>query len=227
MSQRDVGLFGSEYTKLRACIVESQPDLLIIDPLRYALAKQRGPAKGTGEEVLAIKAIDQISQLRDLNGSLAIILAHHLKKTQEFAKLKIKLDDDPRSWIEQSYGSQALLAHVDTIIGLEQDSDHYTLATVPRSHEPKILHLEKQDSQRFLLMSDDIFVFKTAEQQAAWSRLPDEFGWREITHHKQLVKNNLFRAVIGQALPRGLLEQDPKTKRYRKVKGANDENTEA
>jgi hypothetical protein len=150
MSQHDVGLFEPEYQKLEACIAECNPGLLIIDPLRYALAMGRGLARSTQEEVFAINAIENISTLRErLNPSFAIILVHPLQKGQELSRNKIKLCDDPLAWIELSFGSQALLAHVDTVMALEQDGDHYVLATVPRAHEPIVVSLEKQDPQCF------------------------------------------------------------------------------
>ena len=101
--------------------------------------------------MFAINAIDNVSSLRRLCPSLAIILVHSLKKDQELSRNKIKLCDDPRAWIELSFGSQALLAHVDTVMGLEQDDDHYILATLPRAHEPIVVSLEKQDTECFLL----------------------------------------------------------------------------
>jgi hypothetical protein len=215
MSDRDVGLFRDEYRNLQACVRDSEADLLIIDPLRYALANNN--QGGTTEEKLIINAIDQIAQLREANDSLATILVHHIKKRQDFSRQTVKLKDDPRSWIEQCYGSQALTAHVDTIVGLEQDGGGYTFATVPRSHGPMILHLEKEDSPRFVLASSDTFAFKTKEQSDAWASLPEVFRWRQVAGKKPLLSNNIFQAVKEQALAWGILVQDPKTKEFRKV----------
>src|SRR5262249_27022323 len=130
MSQRDVGLFELGYENLKKYVQATSPELLMIDPLRYALAIGQG--KSTAEESLAMRAIEQISLLREVKPQLATILVHHVKKRQDFSeKGSIKLRQDPRSWIEQIYGSQAFLAHADTIWGLEEDGDGYIFATVP------------------------------------------------------------------------------------------------
>lgn len=216
MSQRDVGLFGADHANLRNCVREIAPHLLFIDPLRYALAK--GQNKSTAEENLALAAIEQVSALREVRSELATVLVHHVKKRQDFSQKAIKLREEPRSWIEQVYGSQALLAHVDTIWGLEEDGDGYVFATVPRSQDPIILRFEKQpDSERFLPSSTDVFAFKTPVQRDAWDRLPDEFGWREVTK-KTGISNNVLDRVTRQARAAGLLIQDPVSKKFRKVK---------
>jgi len=112
-----------------------------------------------------------------------------------------------------------LLAHVDTIWGLEEDDDGYTFATVSRSQDLLMLKLEKQpESERFLLGSDDAPVFHTMKQQEAWETLPPEFGWREATELG--ISNNILNRVIRQARAAGLLAQDPVTRRYRKVAAA-------
>ena len=213
MSERDVGLTGEEYVNLHGYVRQTNPELVIIDPFRYAFGKTHG--KSLSEESQAVIAIDQLSNLRTLNPNLASIIVHHVKKRQDFTKASLKLKDDPRSWIEQSYGSQALLAHVDTIWGLEQDGDGHVFATVPRAAEPITIHLEKQpDSERFLLNTVDSFSFKTVQQREAWSRLPNDFGWREL---KPLgFSNNMVNQLLRQGKAAGLLIQDAK-KRYHKV----------
>ncbi len=212
VSQRDVGLFGKEFEQLKELVQELMPGFLILDPLRYALNKINA---STAEESLSVQAIDQVSKLHEINPQMAVVLVHHLKKRQDQGS-RVILRDDPRSWIEQVYGSQALLAHVDTIWGLEEDGDGYTFATVPRSQDPLRLPLVKEpDSERFLLGSVEEFIFSTPAQREAWEKLPQEFGWREEV--KKGTSNNLLRVVIRQARATGLLAQDSGTKRYRKV----------
>jgi len=142
---------------------------------------------------------------------------HHLKKKQDFSGKATKLKDDPRSWIEQIYGSQALLAHVDSIWGIEEDNEGFVFATVARSHETVIEWLEKEPvSQRSLLTESEAFGFKTEQQRKAWERLPREFNWREAKASAG-VSFNMITTLIREGTKHGKLIQDSKTKRYRKV----------
>ena len=194
-----------------------EPEFLILDPLRYAL--RAAPPKvgtSTGDEALALALVDQVSKLQDIIADLNVVLVHHLKKTQDPAS-GLRLRSDPRSWIEKAYGSQALLAHVDTIWGLEEDKDDYTFATVPRAQEPLMLTLEKQPgSERFLPGPPDAISFRTPAQHQVWNKLPPEFGWRDVVK-AGIASNNTLNRVIRQAFAAGLLIQDPVTRWYCKT----------
>jgi hypothetical protein len=122
----------------------------------------------------------------------------------------------PRSWIDQIYGSQALLAHVETIIGWEQDGELFTLATVPRSFEPVILTLEKQDgSLRFELAGAASQVRNwTKTQRDHWKALPAEFSRAE---GDEIVGHSTLDRLIRKGVTAGMLKQDNDTKRYTKV----------
>jgi hypothetical protein len=190
-------------------VTELSPGLLIIDPLRYAVDAD------SSDERSAVNALDKVSELRNLNPTLAVILLHHLKKTQD--NFTPVLRNDPRAWIERVYGSQALLAHVETIWGLEHDDMGYALGTVSRSEDSFVLGLEKEESsQRFKVspISVQLASLSPALRQA-WDRLPSDFSWTEAT--RNAVQNSTLGRLVGQAVPSGLLTQDPVTKRYRKV----------
>lgn len=209
--QRDVGLFGEHYKKLEHLIKEIHPGLLILDPLRYAALDKS--SRGTSDEKLTLEALDQVFKLQNIHPGLSVILVHHLKKQQE--EISRGLKADPRSWIDRVYGSQVLLAHVETIWGLEDTGSGHTFATVPRSHESLILTLDKEpDSERFLLSSQPGSVFATEKQLETWSNLPPEFGWREIIATG--ISSQLLNAVVRKAQAAGLLMQDLRTKKYRK-----------
>jgi hypothetical protein len=213
ISEKTLGLDGEDLTRLRGVVEEIQPALLIIDPLRLATS---GSMAEKDTEV--VKVVSTISGLLDVSPRTGILLVHHLKKGQRAEQ--VKLFDDPRTWVERTFGSQALLAHVETIIGLERDDDTmYTLATVPRSYEPIVWTLEKvAQSERFILAqaSSQISRWSPALQEA-WTKLPDEFSWTEGT---RAVGNSRLDRLIRRAEPLGLIVQDPITRRYRKgVKG--------
>lgn len=213
VAQRDVGLFGREFEQLKELVQRCQPTLLIIDPLRYAGSRGRSTAK----EEAAMEAIDRVSKLFAVaSANMSVVLVHHAKRSQD-KTLKVRLSQDPRTWIEeQAYGSQALLAHVDNIWGLESEDDGYVFATVPRAQEPLLLRLEKQPgSERFLLGALDETIFNTGPRREAWKKLPSEFGWREAT--KLGISNKTLDKVIRTAMTAGLLTQDPASKKYRKV----------
>jgi hypothetical protein len=210
ISDRDVSLFGDGYVRLKEIVRDLQPGLLIIDPLRYAVDKD------SSEERPAIEALDRVAELREANSRLAVLLPHHLKKAQE--SLSPQLSTDPRAWIDKVYGSQALLAHVETIWGLEQDKDGegLTFGTVSRSEETIILGLEKEaESQRFRVSDVPVQVSRmTVALRAAWELLPHDFS-RSDGIAKGVANNTLDR-LIRQCRVIGLLEQDGLSKRYKK-----------
>jgi len=206
---RDVALFGERFDRLLKLVNVVRPSVLIIDPLRLAVEKDSSDERG------AVEAIDQVSALRTSNPEMAVLLLHHLKKAQD--NFTIELRTDPRAWIERVYGSQALLAHVETIWGLEHDDSGYAFGTVSRSEDSFVIGLEKEpDSQRFK-MSDQPVQLATLPLalQEAWSKLPEEFSRTE--GFQRGIANNTLDRLIRAARPMGLLTQDPKTKRYRKA----------
>ena len=144
IARRDVALFGERFIQLQRLVATVRPGILFIDPLRLAIDKDSSDERG------AVEAIDQVEALRADNPDMAVILVHHLKKAQE--NFTVALRTDPRSWIERVYGSQALLAHAETIWGLEHDDQGYAFGTVSRSEDSFVVGLEKEpESERFKL----------------------------------------------------------------------------
>jgi RecA-family ATPase len=94
LHQRDAALFGLPYDRLNDALLTTSADVLLIDPLRYAINKPK--SSGTTDEALAVEAIDQIAKLQQQRPLLATILVHHLKKNQN-PRHKVKLKDDPHS----------------------------------------------------------------------------------------------------------------------------------
>ena len=208
--ERDLGLDGKNLDHLAEVIEQVSPKLLVIDPLRLATGGD------LSESWKVISMLNKLSQLlQGKNSNTGILLVHHLVKTSN--DFTVKLRHDPRSWIEKTFGSQALIAHVETIIGLERDGDGlYTLATVPRSSEPITWSLEKAiQSERFVLCEDaeQIKTWPPALQKG-YAELPQDFSW---TEGAAIVGNSTLDRIIRKAKPLGLIQQDPKTKRYNKV----------
>jgi hypothetical protein len=206
---RDVALFGDKFEHLSNLVFSVRPSLLIVDPLRLAVDRD------SSDERAAVDAIDQVAALRTNNPEMAVLLIHHLKKAQE--NLTIELRTDPRAWIERAYGSQALLAHVETIWGLEHDDSGYAFGAVSRSEDSFVIGLEKEpDSQRFKMSDQPVQLATLAPAlQEAWLKIPDEFSRSEGVSRG--VANNTLDRLIRSARPMGLLTQDQKTKRYRKT----------
>jgi AAA domain-containing protein len=209
ISDRSVALFGDKFETLEYIVEELSPGLLVIDPLRFAIEKD------SSDERAAVDALDQVSKLRANNPKLAVLLVHHLKKAQD--NFTPELRNDPRAWIERVYGSQALLAHVETIWGLEHDEAGYAFGTVSRSEDSFVLALEKEpESQRFRISDTPVQVAgMTPALQEAWGRLPQEFSRSEGVALG--IPNNTLDRLIRHAQPVGLLVQDGNTRRYRKV----------
>lgn len=208
IADRDLGLDGDNLERHIRSIQDLQPALLVIDPLRLATSTD---LLDSGK---VVAVLENVSKIQRENPRLGILLVHHLKKGQGDGVVTLRAN--PRDWAERAFGSQALLAHVETIIGLEQDEDrHYTLATVPRSYEPMILALEKQPgSERYAVAGPaDQLATWPAKQRHHWEELPAEFSW---TEGAAKVGNSTLDRVVRRAVPY-LLVQDPATKRYRKL----------
>jgi hypothetical protein len=214
LTQRDVGLFGKEAAILRQTIADCEPDLLILDPLRFA-APRNSQSK---DETWAVGIVDAVSSLRECNASMAVILIHHTRKRQTQER-PITLREEPRTWIENSYGSQALLAHVDNIWGLEADSDGFTFATIARSHGLITLRLEKRPGSELFLPCEDITSSLTAKQALYWRMLPPEFTW--ATALKCGVPNSSLDRLIRAAMQADILEYDAAKLTYRKIEGGD------
>jgi hypothetical protein len=170
---RGIGLFGENGKRLGELISEHLPEVLVIDPLRYAAV---GGGKNN-EESGAMAVIDAVAELSALNPKMATLIIHHLRKAQDGVGQKLR--DDPRSWIERTFGSQALIAHVDNIWGLAAESEGFTFATVPRSHAELIVRMEKRPGSEKFLMTDDALEVLTPDQRIYWTKLPQEFTWAE------------------------------------------------
>jgi len=212
LTKRDVGLSGKEHNAMLQVVQLYQPDVLLIDPLRYAAPKS-GQAK---EENWAVETIDAIDKLRAVNPQLTVIVVHHVRKANAEEKGP-SLKDDPRTWIERTYGSQALIGHVDSIWGLEAGRDgDYTFATVPRSHGLITLKLDKEPDSEVFTLSDDALASLTNDQRVYWQQLPDAFNWTQAL--KTVPKASLSR-LIRTGLSNGILAKDGET--YRKTLAVN------
>jgi hypothetical protein len=206
--ERDLSLGIEEnFNRLELKIDELKPGLLVIDPLRYA-------ADGEIDEKGALRIVERVAKLKSINSAMAVILVHHLRKsTGESGQTLLKVD--PRTWIDNVYGSQALLAHVESIWGMQGDDDGYTFATVARSHRGQNIRLSKNpDSQEFVFDAETRRDFTAAELEA-WNKLGQSFTWTEAQGLG--IPNSTLGRTIRKASENGLLRQDPDTKRHHKL----------
>ncbi len=208
LSDRDVGLRkDEEYKQLEALVIDKKPGLLVIDPLRYAVG-------GELDEVTSMSIIESVAQLKQKSPNMAVILVHHTRKSSGDGS-PAKLKADPRSWVDRIYGSQALLAHVEAIWGLERDDDLYTFATVPRSQPGLNLRLGKDHSSERFVFDSETKQELTEAEKAAWSRLPNSFTWTQAESFG--IASSTLSRTLGKAVRVGLLFQDRETKAYRKL----------
>ena len=196
---RGIGLFGENGDRLRDLISEHKPDVMIIDPLRYAAV-----GSGKSNEESAAMAVIDVADLSSINPKMATLLVHHLRKQQDGASSLLR--DDPRSWIERSFGSQALIAHVDNIWGLAAEAEGYTFATVPRSHEQLTIRLEKRPDSQLFLMTDDAMEALSPDQRIHWAKLPQQFTWSDGVRCG--VPNSSLDRLVRSGLSAGTLRKD-------------------
>ena len=164
------------------------PDVIIIDSLRlFGLTDLNDP-----RQVVAL--LIKLSELRKVRPGLCIILCHHLRKLDQKGR-QVKLSHSPEEWIENISGSQALIAHVDSIWGLDverdDDSDMIVFALVRRNGNQKTLFLAPRVDDfgnpivGFDLLSStdpEIAVSKifSKKELEAWEQLPKTFRWKDL-----------------------------------------------
>ncbi len=213
ISHRDLALSGKGLACLQVLVGEQQPSLLIIDPLRLALSAETSLL----DDKHLVKIIDACQGLTEHVPDMSVVLVHHLKKKQRDDS-SLPLHENPGDWIDRVFGGQALLAHVEFILGLEEQDEGYCLASVQRSQEERILFLDKHpDLLRFTFSSDQSRlsrVFRTAAQQDLWAKLPGKFSYEE--GRKLAGTNGLLDRVINKARSALLLERRERGK-YAKV----------
>jgi hypothetical protein len=211
ISERDLGLDGENLERLKQAVADLKPVLLVIDPLRLATSTD------TNDAQKVVQLLERTSDLLAVNPKMGILIVHHVKKNQQDKEKTLKLRADPREWMDKVHGSQALLAHVDIIIGFEQDVDDlFTLATVPRSASPITWALEKAPgSQRFVRAGNESQIkMWTKTQRDHWENLPAEFS---RSQGEELMAHSTLDRIIRKAIAVGMLQQDSQTKRYKKV----------
>jgi hypothetical protein len=102
-------------THLAALVNHAHADVLIIDTWRLYAGADENDA---GSVVAALKAL---SEIRKTWPQVAIILVHHLRKERSYSRIKLR--EDPFSWVEGVSGHHALVGHVDACFGLEREND--------------------------------------------------------------------------------------------------------
>jgi archaellum biogenesis ATPase FlaH len=187
LAQNVFSMHPEGFKYLSLAVEEFKPDVMIIDPLRLFGAGDLNDAQ------VVVRFLKKISELRQIRPGLTIIIVHHLRK--EDRKSKLKLREAPEQWIEEASGSQALIAHVDSIWGLEMDrdggQDSLTLAMVRRNGFQRTLFLGREiDAQ-----GDPVFGFQllsnfdiqsaiqrifTEKQMVCWNQLAQNFTWRDL-----------------------------------------------
>jgi hypothetical protein len=208
LSDRDVSLGNmANFQRLEAQVDELRPELLVIDPLRYA-------ADGELDEKHSLDIVENVARLKSKNSPMAVVLVHHVRKsTTNGGQTSLKVD--PRSWVDNVFGSQALLAHVESIWGMQKSDDGYTFASVPRSQAALNIQLSKDaDSEKFEFETETKQSLTPAELEA-WKKLGPSFTWTEGCALG--IPNSTFGRMVKKAVESGLARQDRETKQYRKL----------
>ncbi len=182
------GLDQGGLRRLTLAVEAFDPDLVIIDSLRLFGGVE------LKDEIQVVQFLTRLAELRRIKKSLSTILAHHLRKQDRKGKA-VKLSQSPTEWIDDVSGSQALVAHVDSIWGfeLERENDLETnvFAQVRRNGRQNTFYLSQavDDSGNSivgfnLLSKNDVEaaaekVF-TRREMEVWGNLPKSFRWKEL-----------------------------------------------
>jgi RecA-family ATPase len=188
LAENVFGLNRGGFKRLMLAVEAFDPDLVIIDSLRLF------GGIDLKDEQKVVQFLIRLAELRRIKKSLSIILAHHLRKQDRKGK-SVKLSHSPTEWIEDVSGSQALIAHVDSIWGLEQerdaDSETTVFALVQRNGRQKILYLTPAVDNTGnttigfgLLSKSDVEAAAektfTQKEMDVWTRLPKSFRWKDL-----------------------------------------------
>jgi hypothetical protein len=196
---RDIGLGKKHLSKLKVLVGEVRPALLILDPLRLAL----GTETSLTDDKNLVTLVESAQELVTLSEGMSVLIVHHLKKAQDFA---YGLREDPMRWIEQVYGGQALLGHVEFILGLDEESDGYAFGSIQRSQAARTLTLTKHPDQLRFLLADPLQralkAFTDAERRL-WDQLPNEFTYgagQALASSKGLLDSVIRKAKSAELL---------------------------
>jgi hypothetical protein len=167
--------------RLAALVDEVRADVLFIDPLRLFLR---------GDETNPLAVLDALratSSLCESRPTLATGFIHHVRK-QKYES-RVKLLADPHGWIENLSGHFGLVAHADSVFGLERDGDAITLAGVARNSEaPTLILTEDPETLAFSVQQGDAVLEQvlTSKEMEFWG-LAKTFG-RAFTFSQLVAK---------------------------------------
>jgi hypothetical protein len=195
---------------LETFLKHANADVLIIDTWRLFAGGDENDAAAV---VAALKALSTIRQNRP---QLGIILVHHLRK--ERTNGRVRLREDPFTWVESVSGHHALVGHVDACYGLEREIDGkgdelIVFGGVARNAATSTLLLEEDDQT--LLFSvrsglDAAVATMTPAELDLWNCADKlkKFAFTELVKEAGTKNKKAVGKMLRKAQDHGILQKN-------------------
>ena len=210
LAKSNVNLTNDGLKEMMEFLELTKAGFFIIDTLRLVYQVKENEAESV------VKNLRRLDELRSVNPELAILVLHHLRKSGTDTSLRTKLRDDPQSWLENTSGSHAFVAHTDGAMGMEKETSgpetRYIFTGIRRNGPtPSLLLKSDEETLRFepveYLERISHMVF-TPTESALWNKLPEQFTWSEAMEIAGgESKKSLLNSKFGRAIEHKLLEK--------------------
>lgn len=193
---------------LEKLIIETDAEVLIIDPWRLWLGGNENEAKDV------VEGLKTLTALRKNRPCLTIIIVHHVRK--ERFESPANLMRDPLLWVENISGHYALVGHVDACYGLErqeQDGEEIVIfGGIARNVESRAVLLnDDPDSLKFEVATteDAAKIVMTSKELELWEKAKKkkEFTWSAFLAVAGTTNKKAVSQMLKKAEAHGLIQK--------------------
>lgn len=186
----------------------AKPDVLVIDTLRLFMGARWDERRS--DQVLMM--YNKISELRQRFPRLAVILVHHLRKTD--FKTKISLRIDPAGWIEGASGHYSLIGHSEVIWGFDRElqpdgSEQIVFNGKARNLVVPLFLLEDLPDMSYRRLQGEEFAkgMMSPKEQTAWRRAKElkHFRFDELEKASK-IPARIVAGMVKKAQALGILD---------------------
>ena len=211
LAESIVSLSDEGLAHIQGFLETTKAGFLIIDTWRLAFKGKENDAQSV------VKNLNAVSRLRAVDDKLTTLWIHHPRKMGGDNTPTCALREDPQLWLENTSGSLAFIAHIDSAYGLEEDSsggdEAYVLTGIRRNAAAPLFVLRSdEETLRFEPLEDVELQARwtfTPKQFELWRKLPQCFDWAAAEKvaggpsAKSGLKRTLDRATVNGLIKRG------------------------
>lgn len=205
-------------SNLRKVLEQFRPSILFVDPWRLFC----GGDESKVEQV--VKALREVSSLREILPKMGIVVVHHLRKNQGESRVKLRLN--AHDWVEEASGSYSFIGHCDATFGLDREREGnedelIVLGGIARnfSADPLLL-THDEETLRFAIAAGEELLLKllTGAEGEYWqlAKARKSFTHGDLVEARPSTNKGALSGMLKKARNQGLIEQMP-DKSYRLI----------